>query len=157
MRSLALSSTLCVFLSVLASGCGGNNTTTGATTAELHTATLAGADETPPTTSGASGSASFTINASSVSYQVTVQNITDVVASHIHSGAQGVAGPVRVTLLATPVKGVTNGVLVQGSFSASDVTGVTYDELLNEIRTGGAYVNVHTVAHPAGEIRGQIH
>jgi hypothetical protein len=29
-------------------------------------------------------------------------------------------------------------------------------DLANAIRQGDAYVNVHTVAHPGGEIRGQL-
>jgi hypothetical protein len=30
------------------------------------------------------------------------------------------------------------------------------EELLEAMRTGGAYVNVHTLAHPGGEIRGHV-
>ena len=30
------------------------------------------------------------------------------------------------------------------------------DEVLAAIRAGVAYANIHTVAHPPGEIRGQI-
>jgi hypothetical protein len=30
------------------------------------------------------------------------------------------------------------------------------DDLLDKIQSGDAYVNVHTVAYQAGEIRGQI-
>jgi hypothetical protein len=34
--------------------------------------------------------------------------------------------------------------------------GKTIADLVQEIKNGDAYVNVHTVQHPAGEIRGQI-
>ncbi len=158
MRSLPLVGVLGLALSFAAAGCGDNNNTnsTGATAANVYTAALAGANEVPPTTSAATGTATLTINAASVDYQIQVQGITDVVAGHIHSGAAGVAGPVRVTLVKSPAPGVTNGVLAQGTFTASDVTGVTYDELLTEIRNGTAYVNVHTQVNPGGEIRGQI-
>jgi hypothetical protein len=47
-------------------------------------------------------------------------------------------------------------VLIQGSFTAADVTGITYDQLLTEMRNGNAYANVHTTAFGGGEIRGQI-
>jgi hypothetical protein len=34
--------------------------------------------------------------------------------------------------------------------------GATLVELAQSIKDGKTYANVHTVAHPAGEIRGQI-
>jgi hypothetical protein len=34
--------------------------------------------------------------------------------------------------------------------------GKTLDDLLEQMRAGNTYVNVHTKAHPGGEIRGQI-
>jgi hypothetical protein len=34
--------------------------------------------------------------------------------------------------------------------------GKTISDLVQEIKSGDVYVNVHTVQHPAGEIRGQI-
>ena len=33
----------------------------------------------------------------------------------------------------------------------------TLEDVLEKMRTGGAYVNVHTTQFPGGEIRGQIH
>ncbi|HET9487001.1 MAG TPA: CHRD domain-containing protein [Chryseosolibacter sp.] len=33
----------------------------------------------------------------------------------------------------------------------------TFEDLVERMRTGGAYVNAHTPAYPGGEIRGQIH
>ena len=47
-------------------------------------------------------------------------------------------------------------ILVQATVDSSLVSGVTYDELLNAMRSGNAYVNVHTVQFPGGEMRGQI-
>jgi hypothetical protein len=45
---------------------------------------------------------------------------------------------------------------VQATVDASLVNGISYDELLNAMRTGNAYVNVHTAQFPSGEMRGQI-
>ncbi len=33
---------------------------------------------------------------------------------------------------------------------------MTINDLLDEMQRGNTYVNVHTVANPGGEIRGQI-
>ena len=45
----------------------------------------------------------------------------------------------------------------QGRPSPSQVTGVTFDELLSQMRAGTAYANVHTTQFPGGEMRGQVH
>jgi hypothetical protein len=60
--------------------------------------------------------------------------------------------------------GVTqNGVLAEGDFTASNLIArpaigftATMPELVAAMTNGRAYVNVHTVQFPAGEIRGQI-
>jgi len=37
------------------------------------------------------------------------------------------------------------------------LAGQTLDALVNEIIAGDIYINVHTVQHPNGEIRGQLY
>jgi hypothetical protein len=154
MRARSFLAVLCLALSFVAAGCDDDDGTTG-TSAEVHVATLSGANEVPPNPSAATGTGSFTINGATVDYRVEVQGLVDIVGAHIHSGAAGANGPVRVDLLPNAVSGPTNGLLSQGTFSAAEVRGITYDELLAEIRAGTAYVNVHTSTYPAGEIRGQ--
>ncbi|HZK78459.1 MAG TPA: CHRD domain-containing protein, partial [Gemmatimonadaceae bacterium] len=81
-----------------------------------------------------------------------------VTMAHIHNGAVGVAGPVVVTLFApgTPT-GTINGVLVSGSLTSTNLpSGVTLESLKALLLSGNAYINVHTVANPGGEIRGQL-
>jgi hypothetical protein len=48
------------------------------------------------------------------------------------------------------------GTLVEGSFTAANVTGIDFNTLIEELRAGTAYVNFHTTTYPAGEIRGQV-
>lgn len=51
------------------------------------------------------------------------------------------------------------GVLARGTTSAAEVVpsaASSLEELLELMRSGGTYVNVHTNAYPNGEIRGQI-
>mgnify|MGYP006149350299 CR=1 FL=1 len=51
-------------------------------------------------------------------------------------------------------KSLSSGSVDQTDMIAS--AGVSYDSMLSLIRNGNAYVNIHTVARPAGEVRGQI-
>jgi YVTN family beta-propeller protein len=126
-------------------------------------ATLSGGNEVPPVSTTATATATFTLQGTTVSYRIDVTNLggpgNDITAAHIHSGATGVNGPIRVSLLPTPVTGLSvplTGNLVQGTFTSANVQGITFDQLIAEMRNGTAYVNVHTTVNPNGEIRGQI-
>jgi hypothetical protein len=124
---------------------------------------LTGAEEVPAVVTGAQGQAIFKLSAdgSSLSYKLNVSNVESVVQAHIHLGPAGANGPV-VAFLFGPVPGGVDatGRLASGSIEADDLTGPLADqplsELIDAIEAGGAYVNVHTVDHPGGEIRGQL-
>jgi hypothetical protein len=106
---------------------------------------LTGAEETPPVTSSASGTGTITIAADkSVSGTVKTTGIEGTVA-HIHLGAAGVAGPPIITL--------TKG--ADGTWSVPAGSKLT-DEQLASFKAGDLYVNVHSAAHPPGEIRAQL-
>jgi hypothetical protein len=144
-------------LVMIAAACGSDAT---GTQQERFTASLTGASEVPAVSTTATGATTFTINGGEVGFSISVQNITAVTAAHIHVGPAGQNGPVAVTLFApSGPTGTVNGSLTQGTFTAANVSanaGVSFDALLQLMRTGGAYVNVHTTANPPGEIRGQI-
>ena len=128
---------------------------------ERFRASLSGAAEVPPQPSTSTGTARFTVDGSELDYTLDVQGMTGAIAAHIHTGAVGQNGPPIVFLFqqAAPGANVSGGSLSQGSVDAGDMiptAGVSYDSMLSLIRRGNAYVNVHTVARPAGEIRGQI-
>ena len=129
-----------------------NDATEGQT---LWRATLSGGNEVPARATAASGSAGFTLDGDRVFYSIEVSQLNATTMAHIHSGAAGVNGPIRVFLYGPTPATDFNGRLVEGSFTAADVTGVTFDTLLEQMRTGQAYVNVHTSLYPGGEIRGQ--
>ena len=79
-----------------------------------------------------------------LSWRLEFSNLTgNAIAAHIHVGAAGVAGPVRVPLCAPCTSGVTG-------------TATITAEVLDAILNGRAYVNVHTPTNPAGEIRDQV-
>jgi hypothetical protein len=150
MRRSTLAVSLCLVLALGFAGCDNDEDT------EKFIAALTGASEVPPTGSTGTGSATFELDGTTVTFDLQVNGITGVTAAHIHSGAAGVNGPIRVNLFLGPTTGAQNGRLVQGSFTASDVQVLSFDAILAEMRAGTAYVNVHSVAFPTGEIRGQV-
>jgi len=129
-----------------------NDATDGQT---LFRATLSGANEVPVRDTAGSGAAGFTLDGDTVFFALEVSQMDQITMAHIHSGVAGANGPVRVDLFLGPVTGAVNGRLVEGSFTAANVRGVTFEQILEQMRTGAAYVNVHTTRYPGGEIRGQ--
>jgi len=150
---------LLLVLGLASAGC--NNALDGQ---EVFQATLSGAEEVPARSTAAFGATGFTVDGGTVHYSVEVRQITGVTGSHIHIAAAGSNGPIRVSLypggvtnFATSPTGAINGILLQGSFTASELqAGISLDQLLSSMRDGNAYVNVHTSTFPGGEIRGQI-
>ena len=130
--------------------------------ASIFQADLTGSGEFPARSTAALGTVGLYVNGNTVNYTIEVHGITAVVGAHIHSGASGSNGPIRIALYpgpgvnGGPATSAVDGILISGSFEASQVTGVSYDELLNEMRAGTAYANVHTTQYPGGEIRGQV-
>ena len=141
---------------------------------QTYTASLSGAEEVPPRVTDATGSAFFQLSddGTRLTYTVSVANIENVFASHIHCGAKGVSGPVGVTLfMGTPGGGPISGTLAKGTITAPDAGNscgwATLADVVAAMNSGNTYVNVHTndgVAptntgpgdFPGGEIRGQI-
>jgi CHRD domain-containing protein len=128
-------------------------------------ATLTGAEENPPTLTGAVASADFAVDTDNREIQVNLRifNIpTGTTAGHIHAGPRGVNGPV---VLNFPIPVGRSGDITL-SFRVGGTTGVfiprpevginTIDDIIQTIVGGGAYANIHTTAFPGGEIRGQI-
>ena len=109
---------------------------------------MTGAAEVPPVVTTASGVAASTVNRDTGALTLHV-NSTGVViptASHIHTAAAGQNGPVLIGL-------VQDGANLD-HWSTSDAT-LAMDSL-NDYKAGALYVNLHTMANPGGEIRGQI-
>jgi CHRD domain len=143
-----------------------------------------------PADSRAQGQAIFKISkdGDSFDYKLIASNIENVVMAHIHCGAVGINGPIVVWLFPSPTAtspltgptGRQDGVLAEGTIVNGTALHVrpttsplcpggvaTFDDVLAKMRTGNAYVNVHTndgVAptnsgpgdFPGGEIRGQF-
>lgn len=129
------------------------------------TAHLTGGAEVPSNDSQGQGQVIFRLNedGTEMYYKLIVANIDNVRAAHIHCAAVGENGPVVVGLFGTPTVGVQNGVLAEGTITDANVNPLScvggtksLAAVLELIRSGSAYVNVHTTLLPGGEIRGQI-
>jgi hypothetical protein len=120
----------------------------------------------------ATGTASFEIVGDQINYTVNVVGLSNAVVSHIHVAPDGANGPVRMDLCGTgaPLPACTSGTAVLATGSNGTTVGnpaITFDQLVEEMRAGNTYVNVHTndgVGQQntgagdmqSGEIRGQI-
>ena len=160
-----------------------------------HSVHLSGDQEPTPTPpapspqdSEAQGQAIFTIAEDELSfdYKLIAANIDNVVQAHIHCGPKGTNGSIFIWLFPsvtstsalTGPTGRHDGVLAEGTVVALNVRPIAasavcpggvanFADALRQIRSGNAYVNIHTndgVAptntgpgdFPGGEVRGQF-
>jgi hypothetical protein len=108
-----------------------------------HRALLSGAEEVPPVATPARGVACLRLNPDrSLTYRVTARGMTGTVA-HIHLAPAGSNGPVVFPLVGGP------------NVFAGTTPPLTPAQVA-DLGAGRYYVNVHSAAHPGGEIRGQV-
>lgn len=126
-------------------------------------ATLSGDEEVPTVETAGSGSVRFApTDDGGLDYRLAVQDVDGITQAHVHEGIAGTNGPIVADLLiATGNPDGTGGgepldatadepVVEEGAITDADLA-----ERIVE-RPGRFYVNVHTVANPPGEVRGQI-
>jgi len=113
---------------------------------EQKSMTLTGAQETPPVTTAAMGTGTFSFNLTTgeVKGSLTTTGITGTVA-HFHEGPVGVPSPVIVPLVQGP----------PGTWTAPEGSMLTPSQI-ESYKAGRLYLNVHSAAHPGGEIRAQV-
>jgi hypothetical protein len=164
MVPLAIACALLIILAVPLPGLAG----------ERLKAHLTGYEEVPlPFSTPGSGefSAKVSEDETSIDYELTYSGLVNVLQAHIHFGERWVAGGISAFLCSnlgngpagTPLCPANEGT-VTGTITASSVVGPAgqgiapgdFAALLAAIRAGVTYANVHTAAHPGGEIRGQI-
>jgi glucose/arabinose dehydrogenase len=132
---------------------------------DTFVAGLEGGQELPPVTTTAGAIASFRLNANgTLSFRLqATRRIENATAAHIHLGARGQNGTIVAFLLpSNPGTDFAAGqVIAAGTLDDADISstprfGGTVAALVERMRQGRAYANLHTAAHPAGEIRGAI-
>ena len=116
---------------------------------------LNGASEVPAKAVAGTGTATIVKNGSTYTYTIPYAGMTGpLIGAHIH-------GPASTTTIADPivpfsVTGAGASGTLTGTFSSTNTPTISNDSLDVLMRTGGAYVNLHTSANPGGEIRGQL-
>jgi len=124
----------------------------------VYTATMFGTNEIPANTSAGIGSAIFIDNTTQIDWTMTLDNISEVTASHIHGPAlpNANAGVIFNLYIPPAPTGALNNFTASGTITSGTNPNVSLDSLRTLMNNGRAYVNVHTTPIPAGAIRGQI-
>jgi predicted double-glycine peptidase len=168
--------TLALSLSVLAVLVGGP-----AVAAEkMFSGTLSGYQETPSTLSTpATGTfkSKLSKDESTLTYELTYSALTGtVLQSHIHFGQRALSGNIVVFLCQTttnpdptglaptcpqdtsagPVTGSLTAANMVGNAAGQGIAAGEFAELIQALRAGVTYANVHSSAFPSGEIRAQL-
>jgi hypothetical protein len=137
-------------------------------------ATLRGFNETPANSTPATGEfhARISDDESSITFELTYSGlVADSLFAHIHLGQKNVAGGVMIFFCDntspsphSPRTCPARAGTVTGTVTAADVIGPNgqgiapgeFSKVLQAIRAGVSYANVHSTKFPAGEIRGQV-
>ena len=141
---------------------------------------LSGSNEVPYVSTQGTGDfdARVSEDGAAIEYTLNYSNMQGTVSqAHIHIAQKNVNGGISVWLCGNPTAGPppinppTGTPLCEspsdtftGTITAANVVGPAgqgvasgeFDELLEAIRSGNAYVNVHSSLAPGGEIRAQI-
>ena len=152
-----------------------------AETVKVH---LKGFEEVPSVSTAASGELRLKINdkAGMIEYDLDYENLQGTISqAHIHIAQKGVNGSIVIWLCKTagtfpadpavaaltplcpgPSAGHVSGTITAANVIAASTTSQLVlagelDEVIEAIRAGVAYGNVHTSVSPGGEIRGQLH
>lgn len=112
----------------------------------MLTAQLSGANQVPPNTKPGTGTAEVRFNRGTrdLRYTVRYSGLSGpATAAHIHGPAAATANAPVVILFDSPLSPISGAARLSPAQAA-------------DLLAGRYYVNVHTAAHPGGEIRGQL-
>lgn len=160
---------LLIAVALMAAGCG-SSSTSPSTAPVVFTAQLLPSNETSTINGGettGSGTVTITINttkdsAGTITSATTNFNVTctgfptttNIILAHIHEGASGIAGPIRVNT------GIANGdVTLSNGAGGFQKLGIGTDAALAQQiinNPAGFYFNVHSTANGGGVARGQL-
>jgi len=85
----------------------------------------------------------------SLHFLIQVSGLTGpITGAHLHEAAARASGGVVLNL-----SSYVDGNVITGVITGSDLT----EDLVNDLFSGGIYINVHTAMNPNGEVRGQVY
>jgi len=160
---------LLIAVALIAAGCG-SSSTSPSNAPVVFTAQLLPSNETSAINGGettGSGTVTITMNttkdssgtitSATTNFNVTLTGFpstTNIILAHIHEGASGVAGPIRVNT------GIKSGdVPLNNGAGGFQILGVNTDAALAQQiinNPAGFYFNVHSTANGGGVARGQL-
>lgn len=160
-----------ILLTAAVALCPGNASATA-----FFTANLTGGQEVSPVATTAFGHATLELNAAHTRLTISIElfgldldglqttdTVDDVTGLHIHRAPAGTNGPVVFGLISPDsdlnndfFKDAAAGTLSSAWDLGEGHGGTTLAVELQNLFSGGLYLNVHTTAFPGGEIRGQI-
>ena len=119
-----------------------------------------GAFETPGVATAGVASATCTFNSttSQIDCSARVHNIVALTAGHLHIGGPGTSGPVVLGITGLPT-GTSDDFVHSWTWTESDLRvraaqGVLkIADVFESCTSGNCYLNFHTTANPAGEVR----
>ncbi len=118
-------------------------------------ASLNGASEVPPKAVAGTGTATIVKNGTTYTYTITYSGMTGpLTGAHIHGPATATTNANVIVPFSTTGAGPAG--TLTGTFTSTNTATISNDSLDVLMRTGGAYVNLHTNANIPGEIRGQL-
>ncbi len=117
----------------------------------------------PPVVTDTTGRAQINVNKAQTEarFRLRVRDGTAITQAHIHCAPAGQNGSIVTFLFGFVSGGVdVNGNLARGTLTGSDILGTdcgsTIADLTQAMLDGNIYINVHSVAHPGSELRGQV-
>ena len=140
---------------------------------QVFTADLSGSNEVMSNSSPATGTGTFILNQAGTALDFTVNyqdlqgsfnGVLDGFPAHFHNAPAGMNGPIVYALTTSQLNGKTtpNGTFSGSWTSTSPMqtvpvpSGPLTTDLVQQLKQGNIYFNIHTTEFPGGEIRGQL-
>lgn len=156
--------TVVALATVVLPGLAGSVTADSDDDGQQFEARLRGSEEVPPVSTDTRGKANFEFNnaETKLHFELEVEDGQRVTQAHIHCAPAGQNGPIIIFLAGFHDKGwdVDGDWIGDATATDANITntacGSTLAQIADAMADGRTYANVHTVANPGGEVRGQI-